>query len=147
MLFATTLVALLLVFLGVSGRLPPFQKHLPSSSYLAAERHAVALVPPGAGVSATQYLAAHLAEREHFYVFPVIARADWVVVESHDDWLPNLGWLKARKGIQVGAHDLYQQPGLIRRTLRRLERSPAWTLVFQSQGVRVFRRVHPAGTS
>lgn len=146
-LFATTLVALLIVGSGISGPLRPFDKHVPSSTYLAAERHAVALVPANAAVSATNHLGAHLAERRHLYVFPVISKANWVVVESRDNWLPHLDWLRTRKGIAVGAHDLYRQPGLMRGTLRTLELSARWTTVFQSEGISVFRRTHAVRTT
>jgi uncharacterized membrane protein len=141
-IFATGLVGLLIAAAGVFGPLHPFDKRLPSTSYLAAERHAVALVPESAAVSTTNHLGAHLATRSSLYVFPVLGKADWIVVESRDAWLPALPWLRTREGLDVGAHDLYWQPRLMRRTLRTLEQSAAWDTVFESHGIVVFRRAH-----
>jgi uncharacterized membrane protein len=136
-LFATTIVVVLVAASAL------FQEQGPSSGYLTAERRAVALVPAQAAVSTTNYLGSHLASRRALYVFPVIRNADWVVVDSYDDWLPSLRWLRNRKGIEVGAHDLYKQPRLMRRTLRLLRQSPDWETVFQSHGISVFRRLSP----
>jgi uncharacterized membrane protein len=140
-LFATGLVAMLIAAAGVFGPLHPFDKRVPSSSYLAAERHAVGLVPERASVSTTNHLGAHLAARSRLYVFPILGEADWVVVESRDAWLPPLPWLRTREGLDVGAHDLYWQPRLMRRTVRTLEQSGAWQTVFESHGIAVFKRV------
>jgi uncharacterized membrane protein len=142
-LFATSVMALLIVGLAVGGSLRPFVTHVPSSAHLTAERHAIALVPTGAAVSATDHLGSHLATRRVLYVFPVIGNADWVVVDSRDNGLPSLRWLRDRKGIEVGAHDVYWQPRLMRRTLRFLAQSPDWETAFQSHGISVFRRIGP----
>jgi uncharacterized membrane protein len=138
--FASGLIAALIAAAGAVGVLHPFDKRVPSASYLAAERHAVALVPTSAAVSTTNHLGVHLSARSRVYVFPVLGKADWVVVESRDAWLPALPWLRSREGLDVGAHDLYWQPRLMRRTVRTLERSPDWDTVFESQGIAVFRR-------
>ena len=140
-MFASTLLGLLIAASGVFGPLHPFDKRVHSAAYLAAERHAVALVPDGAAVSTTNHLGAHLAARSRLNVFPVLDNARWVVVESRDAWLPQLGWLRRRNGIDVGTHDLYWQPRLMRRTVQRLEQSPEWETVFESQGISVFKRV------
>ena len=134
-LFATTLVALLIVASAM------FNKQVPSSGYVTAERQAVALVPAAVPVSSTNYLGSHLAARRVLYVFPVIKNSQWVVVDAYDNWLPSLHWLRRRKGIEVGAHDLYKQPRLMQRTLRFLRQSPQWERVFHSHGISVFRRV------
>jgi hypothetical protein len=71
----------------------------------------------------------------------VVRGAEWVVVDERDRHLPDMAWLKRRGGINVGSHDLYWQPKLMRDTLRRLNRSPGWKRVFTSNGISVFTRV------
>ncbi len=111
-----------------------------SLRHVAAERRAVALVPRSAPVSVTNHLGSHLAARRYLYVFPVIGRATWVVVDKTDPSLPDLRWLRTRQGTEVGVMDLPTQPGLMRREILKLERSPRWRPVFSSDGVMVFRR-------
>jgi uncharacterized membrane protein len=110
-----------------------------SSRHVSAERQAVALVPASAAVSTTNYLGAHLAARSHLYVFPVIGKATWVVVDRSDDYLPDLKWLR-RDGMEVGPRDLLWQPKLMKAEIRKLEASPRWMRVYSSDGVMVFRR-------
>jgi uncharacterized membrane protein len=113
---------------------------LPPSAHVAAARHAVALVPASAAVSTTNHLGAHLATRRRLYVFPVIRKAAWVVVDANDPYMPDLSWLRTRRGIGVGTRDLYSQPDVMRRILRRLNESPVWTRVFTQDGISVFSR-------
>jgi LmbE family N-acetylglucosaminyl deacetylase len=113
---------------------------LPPSAHVAAARHAVALVPASAAVSTTNHLGAHLATRRHLYVFPVIRSATWVVADAKDPYMPDLRWLRTRRGIGVGTRDLYFQPNVMRRILRKLNESPVWTRVFTQDGISVFSR-------
>jgi uncharacterized membrane protein len=122
------------------GPFNPLRVHLPSSTRVAAERHAVSLVPAGARVSATNHLGSHLAERRYLYVFPVLKSAQWVVIDANDDFLPSIVHLQSRTRRTVGAHDLYWQPKLMRRQIRALSGKPDWTLVYHSGGVYVFNR-------
>jgi uncharacterized membrane protein len=135
-------VVVSIAFAALLGPLNPLGRGLPASAKVAAERHAVDMVPRSATVSATSYLGAHLAERRQINVFPVLRGADWVVADVRDRFLPDMALLKGRTGIGVGAHDLYPQPKLMRKVLRRLNKSPAWKLVYTSDGISVFRRVH-----
>ena len=91
-----------------------------SLRHVAAERRAVALVPRTAAVSVTNHLGSHLAARRFLYVFPVIGRATWIVVDKQDQDLPDMRWLRTRHGTEVGVVDLPMQPGLMRRELRKL---------------------------
>jgi uncharacterized membrane protein len=145
--FASLMVAGILTTAWLFGSIHAFTKPVPTSSYLAAEQHAVDLVPRDAAVSATNYLGSHLAARRHLYMFPLVSRADWVVVESKDVFLPDLVWLRTRRGITVGTHDLYRQPGLMQRALRGLERSPKWKTVYEDNGISVFERRRDASTA
>src|SRR5262249_35030173 len=60
----------------------------PSAPQLNAERHAVSMIPGDASVAATNSLGSHLAARRYLYVFPDVAKADWVVVDTSDAYLP-----------------------------------------------------------
>jgi uncharacterized membrane protein len=144
-----TAAHVLVASIGVAaffGPLNPVGRGLPASGKVAAERRAVDLIPPAAAVSATSHLGAHLAERRQINVFPVLRGADWVVVDVHDNYLPDMAFLKARKGIGVGKYDLYHQPKLMRNALRGLNGSPAWKRVLSSNGISVFRRVQTSSS-
>jgi uncharacterized membrane protein len=93
---------------------------------------AVALVPDGAVVSATNSLGAHLSARRRILSFPRIADATWIAVdETNGSYLDGTGPLPME--VDVAA----------------LRRDPGWRLVFEQDGVLVFRRVSagsPAGS-
>ena len=110
-----------------------------STRHVAAQRRAVALVPASAAVSATNHLGAHLAARHYLYVFPVIGKATWVVIDRSDPVLPNPATLH-RRGNAVGVNDLVSQPKLMRAEIRALEASSRWNRVYSNDGVMVFRR-------
>ena len=94
---------------------------LTSHDRIAAD--ALALVPPGAVVSATNSIGAHLSARRTIYSFPVLRDAGWVVVDekrlSYEDRFATI-------------------PAAL--TLVRLRRAPAWRLIFERDGVLVFER-------
>lgn len=89
----------------------------------AALRRAVALVPDDAAVSATNALGAHLSARERVLSFPVLARADWVAVDT-----TRLTFLDSLR------------PDRSRGPLADLRRDRSWTLVFEEDGVLLFRK-------
>jgi len=74
-------------------------------------------------VSAGNTLGAHLSERERILLFPVVADAEWVVVDRRR---PYLGDRRDPEGHRerVGA----------------LRADPAWELEYDVDGVMVFRR-------
>jgi uncharacterized membrane protein len=109
-------------------------------SSVVAQQGALKLVPRDARVSATNHLALPLAGRRYLYVFPVLKKADWAIVDSRDASLPDLSQVHHRTGISVGISDLYWQPKLMRRELRFLKRSPAWLLVYHQRNIYVFKR-------
>jgi predicted membrane protein DUF2079 len=129
-------VAVLMGPFGIAGARQLFTHR----GSVSAQQQAVRLVPAGARVSATNHLALPLAARRHLYVFPVVKNADWVLVDSSDASLPDLSFIQHRVGIAVGVSDLYWQPKLMRRELRRLEQSPNWRLVYRQSNIYVFRR-------
>jgi uncharacterized membrane protein len=87
---------------------------------------ALTLVPGNAVVSATNSLGAHLSARRRFLSFPVIQDATWVAV---DETQPSYGDRVA--------------PLPMTAQIVSLRRNPAWRLVFEQDGVLVFRRVLP----
>jgi uncharacterized membrane protein len=97
-----------------------------SAARLRALDRAVARVPEGAPVSATNRLGSHLSARRYFYSAPVVGRAEWIVIESADTWLPR----------RAGGFD---DPERLRTFRERIERSPAWQKVSEEEGVLVFR--------
>jgi uncharacterized membrane protein len=91
-------------------------------------RRAVGLVPAGAPVTATNRVGSHLAARRYLYSAPVLGRAEWVVLDTSDDWIP---------GRWGGGDD----PTAMRAFRLRLERSATWRRVFADDGVYVYTRV------
>jgi hypothetical protein len=89
---------------------------------VAAE--ALALIPPRAPVSATNSLGAHLSARERVLSFPYIEDAKWIAV---DETRP--GYADRLAPLPTAAQVVW------------LRRNPAWRLVFERDGVLVFRRV------
>jgi uncharacterized membrane protein len=88
---------------------------------------AVALVPTDAPVSATNRVASHLSARRYIYTVPTVARAEWIVVDEVDTWIP---WIVAGRN----------QPALLASFVRDVRRNTSWQLVFERQSVLVFRR-------
>ncbi|MFN2467732.1 MAG: DUF2079 domain-containing protein [Gaiellaceae bacterium] len=87
-------------------------------------RRALRVIPDGAVVSASNSLGAHLSARRRILSFPVLRDATWVAV---DETRPSF----ADRNEPLPAN----------RRLAALRRNPAWKLVFQADGVLVFRRV------
>jgi uncharacterized membrane protein len=86
-------------------------------------QRAVSLVPPHAVVSATNVLGAHLSARHRVLSLPKLADATWVAVdETRSSYADRVAPLPAAAA------------------LVRLRRSPDWQLVFERDGVLVFRR-------
>ena len=88
---------------------------------------AVALVPDDAPVSSTNRVGSHLSARRYYYSVPVLGRAEWIVLEADDAWLPQ----------SVGGY--HDRPRL-QAFLTQVEKSPQWRLVFRKDDVYVFRR-------
>ena len=109
------------VVLGPLGRV-----HVRADAHDSATRRALALIPAGAPVSATNTLGAHLSARRRIFSFPVLREAEWVVVDERRlTFLDSLGPARARPKLAA------------------IQRDPAWTRVFAEDGVLVFRRTEP----
>jgi hypothetical protein len=107
-----------------------------SARHVDALRAAVALVPNGAPVSATNRLGSHLSARRYSYSVPVIGRSDWILIDESNPWLA--GTASEQRTATLG-----RDPDGLRRFVARLARSDEWRQVFQRDGVRVFARVGP----
>jgi uncharacterized membrane protein len=129
----------------IAAALGPSPTSIPNrdAGRIDAQRHAVGLVPPDARVAATNHLGSHLASRRYVYVFPEVAKADWIAVDSADPFLPPSQFLVTRKRVTVGAHDLYREPARLKKLIRGLEASRNWTQVYSQSSVHVFVRRKP----
>ena len=120
---------------GVPGPRVPWVHAAPSPIHTAALRDAVALVPEGAPVAATNKAGSHLSERRYFYSVPHIRDAEWVVVDVSDAWVPLPP--RTRPRLTWGRTDY----DLVRRFKNRLMKSPQWEMVYARNAVFVFKRV------
>jgi uncharacterized membrane protein len=116
--------ALGLVPLGSRANLP--------EAKLEALREAVAVVPDGAAVTSSNLVGAHLSARRHVYSVPVLGRAEWVVVDLEEPWVT-----------RPDSPILTSHPEVVSSFARRLRDDPGWRVVFEREGVVVFR--HEAG--
>ena len=115
----------------------PVWRSLPAGETLQAHaqdvtRHdriaarALRLIPPHAPVSASNSLGAHLSARRRFLSFPVVQDAKWIAVDE----------------TQPGYSDrIAPLPAAVQTAW--LRRNRAWRLVFEDDGILVFRRVLP----
>lgn len=127
------LVALVLVSNFVLGAIPlwgaiPGGEDLQANAALISDhdrtaRRALQLIPDDAVVSASNSLGAHLSARRRFLSFPIRSDATWIAVDERSP-----GYL-----------DRFA-PGPYAIAIARLRRDPGWTLVFDEDGVLVFRR-------
>ena len=99
-----------------------------SPDSVVALQRAVALVPTGAPVSSTNNVGSHLSARRYVYSVPVVGRAEWIVLDSSDAWIPH-------------AFGGFPDPPALRVFQRRIEQSPKWRKVFERASVFVFRKV------
>lgn len=133
--FATKLVLVTCVGLsivfgawpGAPGGVRLWHTDVPPAK-VEALRDAVALVPQSAPVTATNRVASHLSARRYIYTIPTVGRAEWIVADASDTWIP---WIVAGK----------EQPKLLESFLRDVRASEAWETVLAREGVYVFRKV------
>ena len=133
-LLGRAVVVVALVAGVVLGPVPAW-RHLPGGADLGAREHVVGVharaardvvdrVPPGAVVSATNTLGAHLSARRRILSFPRLGDATWVLVDT-----------------QRPSHlDEASAPLRFAASLARLRRDPRVRLVASEDGVLVFRR-------
>jgi uncharacterized membrane protein len=93
---------------------------LPSNPTRMAKAHAVALIPPDVPVTASNQLATYLSSRRRVYLYPLVSKADWLIVDRNDN--------------------TYADTAGYERALRKLDWSNDWRLVYSARGVEVLRR-------
>ena len=93
---------------------------LSASPARTAKAHAISLVPEDVPVSASNQLATYIPARRYMYVFPVVRRADWVVVDRNDDTYAD-------------------GPGY-RRAVRGASSNGRWRRIYSSHGIEVLHR-------
>jgi uncharacterized membrane protein len=135
----TTPLAIVVVVTALLGnyRLGPIPgwRHLPGGQQFQATaarvtdhdrvaERALELIPDKAVVSATNTLGAHLSARRRFLSFPYLEDATWIAADE----------------TQPGYADRYAPlPTAVQ--LMWLRRNPDWQLVFEQDGILIFRRV------
>jgi uncharacterized membrane protein len=97
---------------------------------LDALREAVALVPAGAPVTASNAAGSHLSARRYVYTVPNLGRAEWVVVDLSDPWV-----------VSPDSPILTNHPERVRAFAGKIERDPDWRKVFERDRVLVFRKL------
>jgi uncharacterized membrane protein len=113
----------------------PFWRHVPLGETAGAKDYVVGAhagaaakalrrVPPGAPVSATNTLGAHLSERRRVFSFPVLREARWVVVDTRRLSYRDQANARSRSIVAV----------------ERLRSDPRWRLVFEEDGILVLHR-------
>ena len=130
---AAAVVVLTLAANYVLGPLPVWQ-HFPGGESLGTREHrisdhdrvavrAVRLIPGDAVVSATNSLGGHLSARRRVLSFPILRGAGWIAA---DETTP--GYLDRMAPLATSER------------LRRLRADRAWRIVFDEDGIVVFRR-------
>ena len=97
---------------------------------VAALTAAVASVPDDVAVVASNTAGAHLSARRYIYSVPNLGRATWAVVDLGDPWT-----------VSAESPILTRHPEIVRAFVARLQRDPAWSKVYEREGVLVFRRL------
>jgi len=118
---------------GQGSRPGDMRREPATGARLDALHSAMALVPPGAAVTASNRIGAHLSARRRIFIFPVRSAAQWVVVDTNNPWMAIADESVDRR--------------LFQKKLADLRRDPHWRLVFDDEGVLVYRRVAPRSVS
>jgi uncharacterized membrane protein len=137
--FAVATIVVLAALIG-NYRLGPIPgwRHLPGGQQFQATAQrvtvhdkiadqALKLIPGDAVVSATNTLGAHLSARRRFLSFPFVEDASWIAADE----------------TQPGYADRYAAIPTAT-LLAGLRRNPDWQLVFERDGILVFKRIAPA---
>jgi uncharacterized membrane protein len=93
---------------------------------------AVDLVPGDAAVAATNAVGAHLSERRYIYSVPALGRAEWVVIDRKDTYLP-----------QYDDGRIKRFPERLAQFERRLRLSGNWRRIYTRDDVVVYRLMRP----
>jgi uncharacterized membrane protein len=114
---------------GLPGQRPVGFHAVFPAAHVEALREAESLVPKDAPVSATNIAGSRLSARRYFYSVPELGKAEWIVLDTWNNWVP--GTDERTEGVH---------PELVKDFLDRIQASPRWTRVFERDGVYVFGR-------
>ena len=129
-LVVSSLLALALgPWLRLVGVVPLGAREPLPASRVQALRDAVALVPDGVPVSASNVAGAHLSARRYVFTVPRLGNAEWALVDRADPFVTS-----------ADSPILTQRPEVVDSLTRQLERDVGWMKVFERDGVFVFRR-------
>ena len=115
---------------GAFAGTPTFYRTDSSDEFLGVVRDALSRIPEDAPVASTNRIGSHLTDRRYAYSVPVIGRAEWIIVDMSDTWLP---------GAFGGGHD----PEALAAFRERIDADPRWRTVSVNDDVYVYRRVGP----
>lgn len=101
-----------------------------AAEHVDALRDAVELIPADAKVTSTNTAGAQLSAREVFYSAPLVRDANWALVDTEDPWVT-----------RPDSPLLHNDPEKVREYARTFQQDSSWRLVFEQDGVRVYRRV------
>ena len=113
--------------------LNPWVIEQPDTRHFETVSLAVSMIPDDAAVSSTNKAGSRLSARTFIYSVPVVARADWILVDLLDPWVP----LKAGPTRKMWGR---LDSRLLEAFTTRIARSHDWVRVFARDGVFVFRR-------
>ena len=99
------------------------------ASHVRAMHDAAALVPTGVPISATNRFGSRLSSRRYIYSVPVVARAEWIVL---DTWEPRL--------TRPDSTITHWEPARFKAFWDRIDGTAAWAKVFARDGVVVYRK-------
>ena len=119
-LYACAAVAVTAIYSPFAVGVSWVTQALPSNALHRAKTEAIARIPAGVPVSASNQLGAHLSERLRITIFPAIKEARWVAVDRNDS--------------------TYEKEAGFLSGIARLRHSPSWHLVYASHGVLVFHK-------
>jgi uncharacterized membrane protein len=111
------------------GATPLGGRNALARTHIEALSAAVALVPQGVPVTASNPIGVHVSARRYVYSVPNLGRAEWAAVDLEDPWV-----------VRSDSPLLTRHPRVVRRFVARLESDPAWTKVFERDHVFVFRK-------
>ncbi len=103
-----------------------------------AMREAVALVPPDAVVAATNNAGSHLSARRRILLLPRLGNADWALL-ADGPRLRAMARDRPTVRLQPKPGDVYVIG--LRARARQLLTSRKWALVYERNGVKLYRRV------
>ena len=111
------------------GGTPLGGREVVASDRATALAEAVARIPAGAPVTASNTVGSHLSARRYVYSVPLLRRAEWAVVDRADPWV-----------VTPDSPILTQHAERVEAFATRLAADPAWETVFDRSGVLVMRR-------